>query len=130
MKFICINPHNQSIWARTSPVPLDHTVLRQEIGNWFCLAGRLPNGDMLWVDDEGLCKEFNHIFSWPEVNTHVLAGIGILTGPEVRGKLTEPSTEILTVAAAVTFLGRAQIVREFDYSKENTVTIRASTTKA
>lgn len=58
-----------------------HPGLRDVIGGSLAFAQGLPNGDTLYVDDEGLLKPNQSYFQLD--NGQPLAGVGVLVGKEV-----------------------------------------------
>jgi hypothetical protein len=56
--------------------------LRALLGGYLELACSLPNGDTLYVDDEGLRKAQSNFFLFELRTDQPLAGNGLLVGPE------------------------------------------------
>lgn len=83
------------------------------IGGYVEGAYQWPNGDVLFVDEEGLLKPDRHFFSIPERRDQSLAGNGLMVGREEEGEqfpggyTTHPPTMSLAdLTRRVTFLGR------------------------
>lgn len=83
------------------------------IGGDIEVACQWPNGDVLYVDEEGLLKPDRHFFSIPERRDQLLVGNGLLVGREEEGEqfpagyTTHPPTMSLAdLTRRVTFLGR------------------------
>lgn len=74
------------------------TPIRSLIGGWIETAWSWPNGDVLYVDEEGLLKPQEHFFLLSlRSDGQPLAGNGVLVGREVEddttdGYHTEPPT--------------------------------------
>lgn len=69
---------------------------------------RLPHGDTLWVDDEGLLVPQAHFFefsSYPQP----LAGNGLVIGREVDEKQTPAATRVEQLQALIRFRSRGQV---------------------
>ena len=58
------------------------TTLQQHIGGYIETAYAWPNGDILFVDEEGLFKAQKHFFRIGERPDQPFAGHGIVVGPE------------------------------------------------
>ena len=70
--------------VRAVEIPDNHITerLRELIGGWICHAATLPNGDTLYVDDEGLLKASTTFFQFKGRDDQPLAGNGVLVGRE------------------------------------------------
>lgn len=83
MRYILIDPVAQTVTAENYDGQIDWRVICNKLGcGTMASAGRLANGDILWVDDEGLLKDGQSYFSFQAVNGQPLAGRGMITGPE------------------------------------------------
>ena len=88
MQALLIDPAERTV----SPVQLDGgniDRMQQLIGCETFTAAYLPNGDTIYVDDEGLFKQTS--FFLIEGITQPLAGKGLLMGSDDQGNSTEPS---------------------------------------
>ena len=56
--------------------------IRTFTGGWLEIAYMWPNGDVLYVDEEGLQKNPRYFFRIPERPDQSLAGDGLLVGKE------------------------------------------------
>lgn len=77
--------------------------MQRMVGGYIEVAHRFPNGDIVFVDEEGLLKEPS---LWFEIaGAHqTFAGNGLVTGPEdAEGKLTEPRSTRDELTQVVTF---------------------------
>jgi hypothetical protein len=68
----------------------------------FCVGARLPNGDILWVDDEGwISNKVKRVFEFGKGN--VFAGNGLILGQTASGNSTNVKSKLLDVAMQVQF---------------------------
>lgn len=72
----------------------------------------------LWIDEEGMLKEYNHFFKWEdkegEMYCHTVGGNAIILGVDEEGECVEPFNLTLEeVQSKVTFIGK----RYIDHSK-------------
>lgn len=68
----------------------------------FCVGARLPNGDILWVDDEGwINTNVKRAFEFGKMN--VFAGNGLILGQTASGNSTNAKSKLLDVAMQVQF---------------------------
>lgn len=66
--------------------------LQRLVGGNIEFAHEFPNGDVLFVDEEGLLKNPKHFF---DVDAHQhFAGNGVIVGPEIEGEPTPAQTLI------------------------------------
>lgn len=83
MRYILINPATETVSEVEHDGQVDWRVIQIALGDKpIEAAGTLPNGDILWVDEEGLLSGPNHFFHMGKVNQQPLAGRGVITGPE------------------------------------------------
>jgi hypothetical protein len=81
-KILIIDPSKREV--REGQVARYHPDVSKLLGGWLSGAGRFDNGDVLFVDDEGMLKPQEHFFMW-DGYPNPLAGLGVVVGPEVRG---------------------------------------------
>lgn len=89
--------------ARTiTPIEVgDFRDLQKKIGcDLFCVGSTLPNGDTLFVDDEGLLNGTKHGFLW---GGQLLMGNGVLLGSDDEGESVDVKTHINTISRIVSF---------------------------
>jgi hypothetical protein len=90
------------------------TTLQTLIGGYIEIACSWENGDVLFVDEEGLFKPQRHFFRIDARPDQPMAGNGVLVGREItddQGEYvrTEPPTmSIEELRAKVQFIGRSQ----------------------
>lgn len=109
MKLIVIDPTAQTVTEIDHPGQVDWRTIQHYLGGRpMTLAGRRVNGDLLWVDDEGLLNGPTNFFSYQTLNMQPLAGIGVLTGPEVNEDIIDIGTPLEVVRSEVIFLGRME----------------------
>lgn len=113
MRIIIINPADQTITEKDVPGQVDLAVLKRELGDKYIeVAGVRANGDILWVDEEGLLNGATDFFSLAAMNGQPLAGIGVITGPEEGGEdgedIVDARTPLQWVEANVIFLGKME----------------------
>lgn len=71
--------------------------LQTLVGGYIECAYRYPNGDVLYVDEEGLFKQVDHWFAIPERTDQPFAGNGVLVGPERGPDTVETFDPVHTV---------------------------------
>jgi len=81
MKVLFINAKDMSVEERELE---SHKDIRPLINGWIEAAYRYENGDVLYVDEEGLLKNPRHFFLIPERGDQPLAGNGVIVGREVE----------------------------------------------
>jgi hypothetical protein len=69
----------------------------------FTTGGKLPNGDVLYVDDEGLLTGPEHFFMWQGYPAP-LAGNGLLCGSGSMGQSAPVKSDLEEIRDGVTFL--------------------------
>jgi hypothetical protein len=88
----------------------DFRDLQVMIGGLISVACRMDNGDVLFVDDEGLLKRCDHFFRFDLYGPQPLAGNGVLVGPDVWDEEagdeigSDVSSSVDELAGHVTFL--------------------------
>ena len=92
---------------------IDTHKVGQIINGWIECAAAFPNGDMLFVDEEGLLKPNEHFFRFAPRNDGLpLAGNGVIIGREIATKDSwyneEPKCTVEQVKEWVTFLDKSQ----------------------
>ena len=82
----------KAIWIRSDErtiTEVDYAGLedmKKLIGGWLELAKAWPDGDVLYVDEEGKVKGRKTFFTVPGVHDF-LAGNGVVVGPEIGDSL-------------------------------------------
>ena len=74
----------------------------------FTLASIDPDGDGIFVDDEGLFKP-EQAFFWHKGYPQPLAGKGLVLGCDEEGESISPKTTLEEVKANTQFLNHAQL---------------------
>lgn len=83
--------------------------MRKLIGGYLEVASSLPNGDVLYVDEEGLLKSGQGHFLFELRPDQVLAGNGLLVGAEVQTAegeflgMRDPKTPLYRLVQMVAF---------------------------
>ncbi len=131
MKIITVDPTLQTIVLEDHVGQVDWKAITKRIGcSTMQLAGEFPNGDLLWVDEEGLLKGAQNAFAVPELGQPNLMGIGVVTGPEDDdGNLTDATTEIAWLSRRVEFLGR-MVMKGVDVTQRDEGDMRIITVKS
>ncbi len=84
VKVVVIDPFKQQIYDKE--ITQDHLPDMQGIvGGYLEAVGSLDNGDMLYVDEEGLLKDNQKFFKIPELSQDALAGVGFVQGHNKNG---------------------------------------------
>ena len=84
----------------------DITDIQQAIGcDCFTTAGRLPNGDVMFVDDEALIKtpRPDYGFVWMSRDYPIL-GRGLLMGGTLSGDSADVKTNMLEIAGDIEWM--------------------------
>ena len=79
IKVLVINPRIRTITE--AELPNVYPAAKDLIGGWLTIATAFPNGDTLYVDDEGLLKDGQSFFRVAGMDQPI-AGTGVLTGRE------------------------------------------------
>jgi hypothetical protein len=102
-----IDSENKSITEVESSSLAD---MRRHIGGHIEIAFLHPNGDVLYVDEEGLLKNPEHWFRYSHRTDQPFAGNGLLVGREVEGDeypegftTLSPKTSLADFTDSVTF---------------------------
>lgn len=110
MKAISINSATQTVRVVEYNGLSD---LQRLVGGSIEVAYQWPNGDVLYVDEEGLLKPQEHFFLLAERSDQPLAGDGVIVGAEQEteaGYVTLPPTfTVPEVLAKLRFLTRSQV---------------------
>lgn len=102
MRAIVIDPFDQSV----TEVVISGNNLKEiyTILDVTCIdAARLENGDVIYVDDEGLLKSPSHFFHLPGITNEPLAGRGLLVGSTPDGSDGPPRYALDEIASATKF---------------------------
>lgn len=77
--------------------------IREHVGALFCAAGRRSNGDVLFVDDNGLLRNgMQDAFMLPQFYPEALVGNGVILG-SVGPESADAKSELAEIASAVVF---------------------------
>lgn len=84
MRYLIIDPERREVTEHEHPGQIDGAFIRTIIGGWLGVVGFYPNGDTLYVDDDGLTDPARPVwcFDWTGYPVHPVAGRGVLVGPE------------------------------------------------
>lgn len=89
VKALIIDPFLQNIYEKMFNKG-DITQIQEAVGgNYFTSAGTFDNFDVLYVDDEGLFKDDQKLFTLLEINSQPLAGVGVVMGGDRETGETE-----------------------------------------
>lgn len=90
--------------------------LQRMVGGLITPAHCFPNGDIIFVDDEGLLKRQQHFFIVTGGN-QPYAGNGVLVGRESssasRSKTAAPKTAIADLRRLLTFASLAEVAHSY-----------------
>jgi len=84
-------------------IPNTIEALWKEVGGYIELALRFPNGDVLYVDEEGLLKEQEHFQFWP-YQQRIFAGNGVIVGSDDEGE-RQPCKSTVSEITKLGFFG-------------------------
>ena len=109
-KAYLIDPENRSV---TEVMVKDHNCINRHIGSEiFCIGSHLPDGDAVFVDDEGLLHEGStqHFFQLDgrkieSSNPQMLAGKAVVVGSNVEGETRDVKTDMEELFNAVKWFG-------------------------
>lgn len=90
MRGILIDPWLKTVTEVDCPEGIDamYRLLSNPLGpevDTFCCGMNWPNGDMLYVDDEGLLKRGMRLFNIDRADGQPLAGNGLILGHDAEG---------------------------------------------
>jgi hypothetical protein len=89
----------------------DFRDIQAKIGcSMFTTAGVLPNGDSVFVDDEGLINGTEEFFYNPDIYPHPLAGNAVILGCDEMGESVDVKSRILGIAMKTDFLNRSDFI--------------------
>jgi hypothetical protein len=77
------------------------------VGGLIQIAHEWPNGDVLYVDEEGMFKPQSHFFRFQGYD-QPLAGNGLIIGSDDGGSNADVKLTVAEITPLVTFLNRAQ----------------------
>jgi hypothetical protein len=69
----------------------------------FCLGMTWPNGDTLYVDDEGLLKPGMRLFDIGRADGQLLAGNGLILGSDAEGNSVAAKSLLVEIQSMVKF---------------------------
>lgn len=84
--------------------------MQKIVGGYICLACSLPNGDEIYVNDEGLLSDPKFFF-YPEGAHQPFALNGfIIGGPDSEGELTDAKIKLEEAKAMIEFYGINDVI--------------------
>ena len=83
----------------------DYKQIQMHIGADLFTVVYIGNSDDMYVDDEGLLKETNHMFKYKGVDAP-LCGKGLVLGVDEEGDSTAPTITLQELQKNVTFMGK------------------------
>jgi len=87
-----IDPYKAEVQPITVPMD-DYKEIQRQLGcDTFTTGGYLENGDVLFVDDEGMLKGPTHFFRIKGLNDQPLAGRGVVLGSDGEGGSADVKT--------------------------------------
>jgi hypothetical protein len=115
MKIVMIDSTNMKVQIRQMP---NHSKVSDMLGcDLIEVAGELPSGDLLLVDQEGYYKEQSGWFK-SQCNHGNLMGNGVIVGKtDKNGNFTEPKATPNQIQAWIEFLGTPNektVIEELD----------------
>ena len=100
VKVIIIDPFKRQIYEKE--IGQDNLQDMQGIvGGYIEASGVFENGDILYVDEEGLLKENQEFFKVSEINPDPLAGVGFIQGYDNDGAGKDATIDHLELALKV-----------------------------
>lgn len=104
MRAIHINAVDHTVDEITVPDTDQLAELQRLVGGYIEVAHRFPNGDILYVDEEGLFKDPTHFFAVSGAH-QPFAGNGVILGPEdSEGEETPAQTPVARIRHLVRWL--------------------------
>ena len=87
-----IDPYTAEVQPITVPID-DHKEIQRQLGcDVFTTGGYFDNGDVIFVDDEGMLKGPTHFFRIKGINDQPLAGRGVVLGSDGEGGSADVKT--------------------------------------
>ena len=100
VKAIVIDPFNQQVYEKE--IGQDHLPdMKAIVGGYIEAAGRFDNGDVLFVNEEGLFKKNQKFFNVSELSPSPLAGVGFVLGHDEEGAGQDAGMSDLDLAMKV-----------------------------
>ena len=87
-----IDPYKAEVQPITVPMDDHEEIQRQLDCRVFTTGGYLENGDVVFVDDEGMLKGPTHFFRIKGLNDQPLAGRGVVLGSDGHGGSADVKT--------------------------------------
>lgn len=92
VKGYLIDPYKAEVQPITVPMD-DYEEIQRQLGcRTFTTGGYLENGDVLFVDDEGMLTGPTHFFRIKGLNDQPLAGRGVVLGSDGHGGSADVKT--------------------------------------
>lgn len=100
IKAMVIDPFKQQVYEKE--IGQDHLPdMKEIVGGYIEAAGQFDNGDVLFVNEEGLFKKNQKFFKVSELNPSALAGVGFVLGHDAEGAGRDASISDLDLAMKV-----------------------------
>jgi hypothetical protein len=100
VKVIIIDPFKRKIYEKE--IGQDNLQdMHGIVGGYIAAAGAFENGDILFVNDEGLLKDNQEFFKVSEINPDPLAGVGFIQGHDDDGAGKDAAIDHLELALKV-----------------------------
>jgi hypothetical protein len=107
-RFIFIDPAAKIIHLVNATSSQQYNELKKRFGDVFFTTGpRLPNGDLMLVDDEGLLNNPQHFFRLP-FYPQPIAGPVAIVGPDIGDQPGPCATTVSQVGSQIEYLDQAQ----------------------
>jgi hypothetical protein len=112
MRTILISSTNKTVTEEhTTALTLEY--LQSKVGGLIQIATELPNGDTLYVDEEGLLKQKDDFFELEGAH-QPFAGDGVLVGStDDEGRDTEVKSTLEEIKALVSFTDVYELSRRY-----------------
>ena len=109
MRAILINSYTQKV----TEIELGEDTLvelQRHVSGYIEVATDLPNGDTIFVDEEGLMKGPTNFFTYRGAH-QPFAGNGVVVGIDKGGNTAAAKTSLKTVLENVNFLTREEVLQ-------------------
>lgn len=108
MKVILIDSTNRKVsLVELDPAKERLAQYQEMVGGWIEKGVEFENGDVVYINEEGLFNQPGPWFWLPGERPHI--GNGVIVGTTEDGEDREPETQLMRIAQLITFLSQEQV---------------------